>query len=267
MDDEIKTALITGASSGIGRAVAIWFAKRGTKVYAAARRASMLDELAKAGHGQIIPVTLDVSKEQETVKAIQALDDECGGLDLVMANAGVGDATPAGHATWEMVERILRVNVMGSAATLTAVLPRMVKRNRGRIVGISSLAARRGLGAYSCYSGSKAFLSKFLESLRVDLHGTQVRVICVEPGFVKSEMSDLLEGVVKMPFRMATDEAAEKIGRAIVSGTRVLAFPWQHALGTHALSMVPAAIFEPLAKDAARTQVKMLEDRLAKDAK
>src|SRR5687768_12605420 len=103
MPDEIKTALITGASSGIGRAVAIWFARRGTTVYAAARRTSMLDELAAAGHGKIIPVALDVSNEQATVDAIQKLDDDCGGLEMVMANAGVGDPTPAHNSTWQMV--------------------------------------------------------------------------------------------------------------------------------------------------------------------
>src|SRR5205823_3266044 len=112
----------------------------------------------------------------------------------VIANAGVGDLTPAHLATWAMVERVLRVNVTGAAATVTAVLPRMVRRGRGHVVGISSVAAYKGLGACSSYSGSKAFFSTFLESLRVDLHGTGVRVTCIEPGFVKSEMSDRLEG-------------------------------------------------------------------------
>ena len=266
MEFEIKNALITGASSGIGREVAIWFAKRGARVYAAARRISMLEELAKGGHGQIIPFALDVSKEQQTVDAIQKLDDECGGLDLVVANAGLGDCTPAHNSTWPMVERILKVNVMGAAATVTAVLPRMVKRGKGRIAGVSSLAGRRGLGAYSCYSGSKAFFSTFLESLQVDVHGTGVKVTCIEPGFVHSEMSDKLTGVVAMPFRMDTVTAAAKIGRGIVSGKRVLAFPWIHALGTHLLTTVPAPIFEPIAKNASKSQIRMLEANLAKEA-
>lgn len=266
MPQEFKTALITGASSGIGRAVAIWFARRGTTVYAAARRTAMLEELAAAGHGKIIPVALDVSKEQATVDAIQKLDDDCGGIEMVMANAGLGDATPAQHATWPMVERILKVNVTGAAATLTALLPRMAKRGKGTIVGISSIAAKRGLGAYSCYSASKAFLSVFLESLRVDMHGTSVKVVCIEPGFVVSEMNDKMVGVAPMPFRMSTEQAAAKIGRAICSGKRVLTFPWQLAWSAAALGMVPAAIYEPIGKKMSLSQVAMLVAELEKAA-
>jgi short-subunit dehydrogenase len=259
MPQEFKTALITGASSGIGREVAIWFAKRGTTVYAAARRTAMLDELAAAGHGKIIPLALDVAKEQETVDAIQKLDDDCGGLDLVLANAGVGDPTPGGTSTWPMVERVLKVNVSGAAATLTAVLPRMVKRGKGTIAGVSSIAANRGLGAYSSYSASKAFLSTFLESLRVDLHGSGVKVVCIEPGFVKSYLTERVAGSAPMPFLMDVDVAAGKIGRAILSGKRVLAFPWQIAWSSAALGMVPSAIYEPLARKASLPQIAMLQ--------
>jgi len=255
MSADFKTALITGASSGIGRAVAIWFARRGTIVYAAARRTSMLEELAAAGHGNIIPVALDVAKEQATVDTIQRIDDECGGLEMVMANAGVGDPTPAQHSTWPMVERVLKVNVTGAAATLTAVLPRMAQRGRGTIVGVSSIAANRGLGAFSCYSGSKAFLSVFLESLQVDLHGTGVKVVCVEPGYVKSELNDRMKGHVPMMFVVEAEHAAEKIGRAILSGKRVLTFPWQLAWGAAAMGMVPAAIYQPLAQKTSLPQV------------
>ena len=253
MAEDLKRVLITGASSGIGRALAIWFAGRGATVWAAARRLPVLDELAAAGHGQIVPLELDVSKEQATVDAIQALDDRCGGLDVVIANAGIGDVTPADSSTWQMVEKVLKVNVSGAAATLTAVLPRMVRRGRGRIAGISSIAANRGLPNYSCYSGSKAFLKVFLESLRVDLHGTGVKVVCIEPGFVKTEGSAKVEGIGQMPFRMDARLAAKKIGEAIVSGKRVLSFPWQHAWASSAIGLVPAPIFEPLAKIARRS--------------
>ena len=267
MNDPPKTALITGASSGIGRELAIWFAKRGVTVYAAARRTSLLEELAAAGHGKIIPLALDVTREAATVAAIQSLDEECGGLDLVMANAGVGDVTPAHNSSWEMVERVLRVNVMGAAATLTAVLPRMVKRNRGWLAGTSSLASWRGLGAYSCYSASKAFLSTFLQSLRIDLQGTNVSVTCIEPGFVQTAMSDKLAEVTPMPFKINADRAAHKIGTAILGRKRVLSFPWVQAAGFRAMTMIPAPIFDPIAKRASRSQVAMLESTLAKELK
>ena len=263
-----RTALITGASSGIGRAMARWWAARGATVYAAARRASLLDELAAEpagdGGGRIVPVTLDVADEARAVAAIQALDDQCGGLDLVIANAGVGDPTPAQLATWEAVERVLRVNVMGAAATITAVLPRMVARGRGHVVGVSSVASYAGLGAYSSYCGSKAFLSIFLQSLQVDLRGTPVRVTCIEPGFVRSEMQAKLEGRAPMPFVAPTEQAADVFGRAIVRGTRRLAWPTVHAVPARAMAWVPAFAYEPIAQRLSQPQVAMAEEALAR---
>ncbi|MBX7100780.1 MAG: SDR family NAD(P)-dependent oxidoreductase [Myxococcaceae bacterium] len=259
---QYRTALITGASSGIGREMALWWARKGTTVYAAARRTSMLETLAKEGEGRIVPVALDVSKETETVARIQQLDDECGGLELIIANAGRGDPTPAHLATWPLVEQVLRVNVMGTAATLTAVLPRMVKRNKGHLVAVSSVAGYCGLGAYSCYSASKSFVSVFLESLQVDLHGTGVKVTCIEPGFVKSEMLAKIEGHAPTPFAAKTDRAADKFCRAIARGSRRIAWPYIHWVSAVAIDLPPRAIFEPLAKRASMPQVALAERAL-----
>jgi short-subunit dehydrogenase len=264
MSPQYKTALITGASSGIGKEMALWWAKRGTKVYAAARRTSLLDELAKQGGGLIEPIAMDVSRERETVAQIQELDDRVDGLDLVIANAGVGHPTPADTSSWEMVDAVLRVNVSGTAATLTAVLPRMVKRGRGHVVGVSSVAGYVGYGAYSCYSGSKAFLSVFLQSLRVDLVGTGVKVTTIEPGFVKSEMTAKIEGRAPMLFIADTHVAADKYCRAIARGARSIAYPRVHALSSKLIGLVPAPIFEPLARRASEPQRQML---LSEDAR
>jgi short-subunit dehydrogenase len=250
MSTRYQTALITGASSGIGREMALWWARRGTKVYAAARRTSLLEELARQGEGHIEPIALDVSKEAETVARIQELDARVGGLDLVVANAGVGGATPGDLATWEQVEAVLKVNVSGAAATLTAVLPRMVQRGRGHVVGVSSVAGYFGAGAHSSYCASKAFLTVFLESLRVDLLGTGVRVTTIEPGFVKSEMTDKNVGVVPMPFRAETHVAADKFCRAIARGARSISYPKVHAISAKLISLVPSSIYEPLARKA-----------------
>ncbi len=253
-----RTALITGASSGIGRAMALWWARRGTKVYAAARRTALLDELAQAGQGAIEPVALDVSKEAEAVARIQALDEQVDGLDLVIANAGVGDATPADLASWAHVEAVLRVNVTGAAATLTAVLPRMVQRGRGHVVGVSSVAGYFGAGAFSSYSASKAFLSVFLQSLRVDLRGTGVKVTTVEPGFVKSEMTAKNNGAIPMPFIAETDDAADRFCQAIARGARTVAYPRVHAVSSRVISLVPAPLFEPIARRASEPQRRLL---------
>src|SRR6185295_2276390 len=110
-----ERALITGASSGIGRAMALWWTQRGTKVFAAARRTQLLDELAAESGGLIEPIELDVTDGDNVVHRVQELDAACGGLDLVIANAGVGDPTPARTSSWGMVQRVLDVNVIGAA--------------------------------------------------------------------------------------------------------------------------------------------------------
>jgi len=200
-----RTALVTGASSGLGRGLALWFARRGVKVYAAARRLENLEALAneaRAANALIEPVELDVSDADHTLARIRELDAACGGLELIIANAGFGQETSGKRIKWDTVKRIIDVNVTGAAATLSAVLPQMVERKRGHVVGVASLAAFRGLPRNAAYSASKAFLSTFMESLRVDLRGTGVHVTCLYPGFVKSEMT--AQNKFQMPFLLET---------------------------------------------------------------
>jgi short-subunit dehydrogenase len=258
-----QNVLITGASSGIGRAMALWWWRRGANVWATARRLDALEALRQSADGRIHPITMDVSREAETVARIQAIDEQCGGLDLVVANAGVGAPTPARRADWGQVEQVLRTNVMGAAATLTAVLPRMVQRGQGHVVGISSVASYTGLGAYSSYCGSKAFLSVFLESVRIDLHGTGVKATCIEPGFVNSEGAAQLDGKVARPFMVSTDAAAEKFGRAIERGVRRLAWPKVHAWSSALLRWVPSPVLEPVAKRISESQLRLLDGTTA----
>lgn len=241
------TALITGASSGLGYGLALWFAKRGTRVFAAARRLQNLQALAeeaRAAGGTVEPVEMDVSRTDETMALIQKIDADCGGLELVVANAGVGLDTYGKRFKWERAKQVLEVNVMGAAATLSAVLPQMVERKRGHLVGVSSIAAFRGLPKNAAYSGSKAFLSTFMESLRVDLQGTGVRVTCIHPGFVKTEMT--APNKHPMPFMLEVAESAELMGRAIVRGQKVFSFPWQTRAAMGVAQALPNAMFDPL---------------------
>jgi short-subunit dehydrogenase len=241
-----RTALVTGASSGIGRGLSAWLARQGIRVFAAARR---LDELRKlqtelsSAPGRLEPVGMDVAKARETIQQIQELDDACGGLDLIVANAGVGFETHAKRIQWEKVEQTIQVNVLGASATLCAVLPRMVERNVGHLVGISSLASFRGLHRFAAYSASKAFLATFLEGLRVDLKSTAVKVTSVYPGFVMTAKNKF-----KMPFLMETGEAVDQIGEAIMRGQAVVAFPWPMALASRVLRLLPNGLFDVAAR-------------------
>jgi short-subunit dehydrogenase len=243
-----RTALVTGASSGLGRGLALWLARRGTHVFAAARRQENLQALAQeasASGATLEPVKMDVAQADATVEHIRQLDADCGGLDLVVANAGMGGATPGKQFNWEFTKQMIDTNVTGAVATLGAVLPRMVERGRGHLVGISSLAALRGLPTRAAYSASKIFLSSFMESLRVDLRGTGVRVTCIYPGFVKSEIT--AKNRFPMPFLLETEDAVERMGNAILRGEHVYAFPWQTTRLMQLFQALPNVLFDSLA--------------------
>lgn len=240
-----RHALITGASSGIGRALALEFASHGIHVTVAARRLELLEEVVReierAG-GQAAALALDVANAEEVERAVRALDEQVGGLDLVVANAGMGRECWSGKLNWERCASTIAVNVSGAVATLVAVLPRMVDRGHGHIVGISSLAQYRGLPRNAAYSASKAFLSTFLEGVRVDLRGTGVSVTDVRPGFVRTPMT--AANKAPMPWLLDADEAARIVWRGIESKNAVVAFPWQLASVVRTASLLPASLYD-----------------------
>jgi short-subunit dehydrogenase len=241
---QYQNALITGASSGLGRGLAVYFAKKGVKVFAAARRSELLQSLKDevGSEGVIEPVELDVANANETIARIRQLDETSGGLDLIIANAGVGLDTSGKRIKWENVERTIQVNVMGSAATLTAVIPQMVSRGKGHLVGIASIAAFRGLPRSASYSASKAFLSTFLESLRIDLKPTGVKVSCIYPGWVKTDLT--AKNKFKMPFLLETDDAVNRMGRAIERGAANYVFPFPLSVAMRTASTLPRPLYE-----------------------
>jgi short-subunit dehydrogenase len=240
-----KNALITGASSGLGRGLAIWFAKNGTQVYATGRRIDALVGLQKEIGANIQPIEMDVAQPRRTLQQIQDIDRKSGGLDLVIANAGVGGAVPIKRLTWDFIEKMVQINVMGACATLYAALPGMIDRGRGHLVGISSIAAWRGLPKAAGYSASKAFLATFLEGLRVELRDSGVKVTSIHPGFVKSEMT--AKNKFKMPFLLETDDAVQRMVHSILRGDSSYAFPWQMAAAMKVVKVIPNALFDVVA--------------------
>lgn len=221
-----KTALVTGASSGLGRGLATWLTKRGVKVYAAARRLELLESLKAEAGELLVPIRLDVSNGAATFAAVEQLDADSGGLDLVIANAGVGAETRPKKVDWANVQQQLDVNVTGATATLTGALCGMVKRKRGHVVGISSLAGLIPLPNNATYCASKAYVAMFLDSLRVDLERYGVDVTCIHPGFVKTDMT-AKNKPDEMPFLLELDDAVDRMGRALVRKSKTYAFPWQ----------------------------------------
>jgi len=235
-----RTALITGASSGLGRGLATWFAGRGVTVYAAARRVTALESLRREVGEAIVPVPLDVSKADDTHAAVRALDAECGGLDLVIANAGVATVTPGHVIDWAAVKNVIDVNVSGALATVCGALPGMVARRRGHVVGISSMASFLAAPRLSTYCASKTFLTSWLDGVRLDVLPLGVHVTSLHPGFVKSEMTaNNRPGT--LPFLMDTDVAVERMGRAIVRKVKASAFPWQLRVAMAGAKALPAS--------------------------
>jgi short-subunit dehydrogenase len=243
---DYKNALVTGASSGLGRGLAARFAKSGVRVYAAARRMPELEALKAEVGDNIVPLKLDVSDSDATEARVRALDDECGGLDLVIANAGLALQSNGKRINWECVSNMLKVNVLGAAATLCGALPGMVQRGRGHLVGISSLGAFGAQPRLGAYCGTKAFLSTFLQGLRFDCEPLGIRVSTVQPGYVKSEMT--AENKAPMPFLMETEYAVDRIVKAIQREADVVTFPWQLSVGIKALSRLPQPLYEAAMK-------------------
>ncbi|MBZ0119850.1 MAG: SDR family NAD(P)-dependent oxidoreductase [Sandaracinaceae bacterium] len=241
-----RTALITGASSGIGRELSILLSSMGTRVFAAARRRDVLEALARE-HG-VDPVVMDVADADATVDRIRKIDDEAGGLDLVVANAGIGGPRWTGHLAWEDCRAMLAIYGAGAIATLTAILPRMVERRRGHLAGVTGMAGTRGLPHNAIYGGTKAMLTRLLESARVDLEHSGVVVSEVRPGFVRTPMTDALSA--PQPFKIEAKDAARLIVRGLARGDAVIAFPWAMHATVQLVRALPGPLYRPLARRA-----------------
>ncbi|MGI9107138.1 MAG: SDR family NAD(P)-dependent oxidoreductase [Pyrinomonadaceae bacterium] len=245
MDWSGKAILITGASSGIGEALAVEFGRRGAAVGLLARRAELLREVAgkvEAAGGRAFAVAVDVREAKEVQAATTNVREHFGRIDALIANAGFGEITLARDFEIEVVTQILSVNLLGAMNCVAAVLPEMVARGSGQIVGISSLAAYRGLPGSGAYCASKAALSTFLESLRVELRASGVYVTTIHPGFVDTPMTQGRNQ--QMPYLLKADRAAQLMVRAIEARRRTYNFPWQLAAWARLGQLLPDALYD-----------------------
>lgn len=241
--------MITGASSGIGRGLSLELATRGAKLGLVARRRELLDAIvAEIQSSGGTAVALQGNVEDAAVMrdlAVQ-LESEVGPIDVMIANAGIGSTTDAAELEAAEVARILGVNVVGAAASVAAVVPGMVKRGQGHLVAISSLAAYRGLPKSASYGASKAALSSFFESLRLDLEPRGIAVTIVHPGFIKTPLTAGREA--KMPFLMELDAAVKKIVGAIEKRKKSYAFPWQLATIVRVGMVMPNWMYDRISR-------------------
>jgi short-subunit dehydrogenase len=245
-----KRALVTGASGGLGAALAAKLAARGVEVWLAARRQDALERNAAAivaAGGAAHALRMDLAHPDDVARAVEKLDDESGGIDLVVANAavaGLAAATPASRLTWPEARDLLQINLTGNVASIVPLIPRMLARGHGHIVGISSTAALGPNPRFAAYAASKVALSYFLEGIGMELRPRGVAVTVVQPGFMRTPAAD---GVKEpMPFILETDEAVAIIDKAIRQRRRKLTFPWPLAFVQRMSNALPAPVRDPL---------------------
>ena len=192
-----------------------------------------------------------MTNEQALGAAAQDFIARYGPPDLVIANAGVSAGT-RGEDIRDIasLRRVLEVNVTGLAATLAAFAPAMRTAGRGTLAGIASVAGFRGLAGNGAYSASKSAAITWLESLRTEMHGSGVAVVCICPGYIDTPLTRVNR--FRMPFLLPADEGARRIARAIARRPRLAVIPWQMALVSVALRAMPGWLFDRLAARAPR---------------
>jgi short-subunit dehydrogenase len=243
-----KVVFITGASSGIGKGVALEIAARGAHLGLLARREELLNELvdeARARGVKAIAIAADVRDAKAVREAADRVRNELGPIDILIANAGIGTSDHALLLTPEHAANVISINVLGAVNSVAAVLAEMMERKRGRLVAISSLAAYRGLAKSAAYCASKAALSSYFESLRIDLRDSGVGVTIIHPGFIKTPLTAGREA--RMPYLMELDDGVKKIVSAIEREKKSYAFPWQLATIVRAGLIMPTAMYDWIA--------------------
>jgi short-subunit dehydrogenase len=239
-----QTAWITGASTGIGRELAILLARQGVRVAASARDATKLEDLARA-HSGIVAVPLDVKDRQAVAAAHDRVRTLLGPVDLAILNAGTWD--PMGVRDFEAarIEQSMAVNFGGIANALEPLLADMIARKAGHIALVASVAGYRGLPKAAAYAPSKAAVISLAEVLRLELAPHNIKVSLINPGFVDTPMTAVNK--FPMPYKLTAPDAAQRIAKGLSQSKFEIAFPWQLVLPLKLLRLLPYTAYFALA--------------------
>lgn len=242
---------ITGASSGLGQALARHYAALGAQLGLVARREAELIAFAAELPGTAAIYPLDVRESAKLQEAARDFIHRFGVPDIVIASAGVSCGTLTEHAEdLKVFQAVMDVNVMGMVNTFQPFVAAMRERSRGALVGIASVAGARGLPGGGAYSASKAATLSYLESLRVELHGSGVDVITICPGYIETPMTAV--NPYPMPFILGAEKAANMVARAIKKRRGFVVLPWQMAIIFRLLKMLPDWAYDKLFVNAPR---------------
>jgi NAD(P)-dependent dehydrogenase (short-subunit alcohol dehydrogenase family) len=243
---------VTGASAGIGRAVAVELVRRGATVIASARNEQALNDLARdCGGGHVVALPLDVTDRQANLRAADAIRKRLGGLDIAFFNAGTCEYVDVETFDSAVLERTMKTNFLSMVYGIEAVLP-LLRASRGaQLVGMSSTVAYRGLPRAEAYGASKAAIKYLFESLQIDLKrdGISVSVIC--PGFVRTPLTDRND--FPMPFRVEADDAARRIVDGIEDKRPEIHFPKRFSIPSKLLALLPNRLYVALCSKMVRS--------------
>jgi short-subunit dehydrogenase len=250
--------LITGAASGIGREMTLQLAAEGAVVAGIDRSADALAQLERELDGRFTGAAADVTDRAELSAAVAKLEMELGPVRRLIGCAGIGRATPADFFSAAEFEEIVRVNLIGVANSVEAVLPGMIARRCGHIVGLSSLASFRGLPQMAAYCASKSGLNALFDSLSVELkvHGIKVSTVC--PGWIRTPMTCALSHPPAL--MLEPDLAVHRILNAIRHERRFVAFPLPLAMFVRVLRWLPPGVSDRLLKRRAQKRLVQPEE-------
>jgi short-subunit dehydrogenase len=242
--------IISGASSGLGRALAQHYAERGATLGLIARRRDLLETVAAGSSGASI-YAADVRDAGSIRAAAEDFIHWHGCPDVVIANAGISRGTLTAYVEDnEVFEDIVATNVLGMVNLFQPFIGAMQAAGRGSLVGIASVAGYRGLPGGGAYSASKAAAISYLESLRVEMYGSGVSVITICPGYIVTAMT--ANNPYRMPFILTAEDAAEKIATVVESKVSFAVIPWQMAMVARILKMLPNFVYDRLFANAPR---------------
>ena len=241
----MKKVVISGASSGIGLALARHYLERGAFVAALARRGELLQSLAVEFPEQVFCYALDVRDAPEIRDAAHDFITRVGVPDIVIANAGVSRGTLTEHAEdIDVFQQVMDINVLGMVKTFQPFIAAMRAERYGSLVGIASVAGFRGLPGAEAYSASKAAAISYLESLRVELHASGIKVVTICPGYIKTPLTDV--NTYPMPFILEVNKAARRMARVIERGKSFAVVPWQMGMVGWLMKRLPNWLYDRL---------------------
>lgn len=247
-----QAVFITGASSGIGEALAVYYAAQGARLGLVGRRGEALAALnARLGGGHAC-YALDVTDALALAEAATDFMARFGVPDIVVASAGVSAGTLTEHAEdLAVIRRVMDINLYGMAATFAPFIPAMKQAGgRRRLVGIASVAGIRGLPGAEAYSASKAAAIAYLESLRLELRPAGIPVVTIAPGYIETPMTAV--NPYTMPFLLPADQAARRFAAAIERGSSYCVIPWQMGVVAKVLRLLPNWLYDRLFTSAPR---------------